>query len=326
MPIILQCILLVMCIAGASFFAGSETGFVSWNTIKTGHRAAKGDIVARWAQFLLKHKDRVLSAQLIGNNVCIVGASLAFASLIESIDHRIAFDLASLPSPESWLLTPFLALFGEMLPKSLYRLYPFRLTMRSIPVLTGVYFITLPFTWIFTTVTGFLRRNRTLRGESFMTKVREEMVLVAMEGSKSGTIFRSADVLIQNVLEMNEKKVADVAGRLTKESTALMDNCFDEDRRVGEVKTMVTGSAGILVKTAEGSVDGYCTVLDLVSAHDDTPLRTLVKPLPCLEGERTVITVFRNVDERIPFVIIRDRNGSSIIETVHLLQGALQRG
>jgi hypothetical protein len=325
MVLILQCILLSLCITGASFFAGSETGFVSWNPLKVGHRAAMGDIVARWALFLIRHKDRLLSAQLIGNNICVVGASLAFASLIETMDHRFFWHLTSLPSPESWILTPFMVLFGEMLPKSLFRVYPFRLTMRSVPLLTGIYFITLPFTWIFTTVTGFLHTIKPVKGGSFMTKVREEMVLVAMAGSKNGTIFRSADVLIQNVLAMNDKKVGDVFAVAAKKNPGGALHRFDGRESVAGIRERVVDPAGILVCNEHGEVKGYVTILDLASAPDDAVLDSLCSPLPRLESSRSVLAILRSLDDKAPFIMVEGGKGTEpgIIKTADLLRGAL---
>ena len=234
--IALEIAALMLFIAGASFFAGSETGFVSWNPLKVEHRAGGGDIVARWALFLIKNKNRLLSAQLIGNNVCVIGASLTFAALFETVDHALSWELSRIPSPESWFLTPFIVLFGEMLPKSLYRLYPFILTMRSVPLLMIVYFVTFPLTVPFFAASGFFRRSESVKGDSFMTKVREEMVLIALEGTKIGTLFKSADVFIQSILTLNEKRV----GKLNPEKAEKGDNGrFYAHERVGAVKTRV---------------------------------------------------------------------------------------
>ncbi|MBN1760465.1 MAG: DUF21 domain-containing protein [Chitinispirillaceae bacterium] len=326
MPIPLQLLLLTAGVIGAAFFAGSETGFVSWNPLKVSHRAANGDIVARWAQFLLKHKDRLLSAQLIGNNVCIVGASLAFASLVATVDQHVQWNLEELPSPESWVLTPLMVLFGEMLPKSLFRMYPFRLTMRSIPMLMGIYFLTLPFTWMFTSVTGLFRRNTPAKGESFMTKVREEMVLVAMEGSRTGTLFRSADQFIQNVLLMNEKKTGDVFSALKQEDRDGIHNCFDGNSEAGAVKRRVDDGEGILVRDGNGGLYGYVAMHDLAAAPDTVTIDSLSSPLPRLATGMTIPAAIRLLDVKVPFVMIQDTLGTAlgVIATATFLRGALR--
>ena len=325
MDIALQTMLLMLFIGGASFFAGSETGFVSWNPMKIEHRAVSGDIVAQWALFLLKRKDRLLSAQLIGNNICVIGASLAFASLFETIDRAVPLELTRMPSPESWLLTPVIVLFSEMLPKSLYRLYPFILTMRSVPVLMIVYFITLPFTIIFSAATDLFRKNSLPKGDSFMTKVREEMVLIALEGSKIGTLFKSADVFIQNILALNEKSVGEVFPRVMEEDTAINENRFFSNELVGEVKKRVPDQPGILVYNPVGnSICGYISLFTLIQAPEEATLENYCRGLPQLETGQTLFAALRSADEGNHYCVIGDQNENSnvIIDKMMLMQAA----
>ncbi|MBN1308310.1 MAG: DUF21 domain-containing protein [Chitinispirillaceae bacterium] len=324
MEIALQTTLCLFFICGASFFAGSETGFVSWNPLKIGHRAVSGDIVARWALFLIKHKDRLLSAQLIGNNICVIGASLTFASLFKTIDSSVSWNLSRIPSPESWLLTPVIVLFGEMLPKSLFRIYPFLLTMNSVPLLMVVYFATLPFTFVFSVVTGMFWKNAPHRGESFMSKVREEMVLVALEGSKTGTLFKSADIFIQNVLALNEKKVGDMIN--TRDST-LNGIRFYAHECIGEVKKRIPDQPGIIVYTAgEADIAGYISLFDLIQAPEEATLGSCCKPLPRFGTEQTMFSALRSADEESHFFIITDQSGSltGIIDRMMLLKAAFK--
>ncbi|MBD3392529.1 MAG: DUF21 domain-containing protein, partial [Chitinivibrionales bacterium] len=53
-----------VCVAGAFFFAGTETGFISWNPLKVTYRARQGSVAARWALYLMQHRGRVVSAVL----------------------------------------------------------------------------------------------------------------------------------------------------------------------------------------------------------------------------------------------------------------------
>ena len=129
--LLLQISIFLVAILGAFFFAGAETGFISWNTLKVKHNAQKDHIFTQWALFLTNHKEQVLTMLLIGNNISIVLASLSFAYLFSYLDQIISFNLDKVISPETWILSPFLVIFSEMLPKSLFRIYSFRLTMKN---------------------------------------------------------------------------------------------------------------------------------------------------------------------------------------------------
>jgi putative hemolysin len=207
----LQLFLLAVCLTGVFLYAGSETGFVSLNRIKVSHLADGGVKSGRWCMYLFKNKTRFLSSILIGSNICIVGSSLFFNSLFLKLSDTLPV-LSHIPSPESWFLTPIVVLFCEMLPKSLFRLYSFELTLKFIPFLMASYFIFLPLSWVTSLITGEFRKRGKGDNSSKQT-LREEMVMVAAEGARTGAIFESSNSIIENVLRlkklsMNELKLA----------------------------------------------------------------------------------------------------------------------
>lgn len=324
MILLFHSLFLFICIAGASLFAGTETGFVSWNPLKISHRAQMGDIVARWADFLMHHKDRLLSAVLIGNNICIVGASLVFERFIESVDHLFSLDLSSIPSAESLLLTPLMVLFGEMLPKSLFRLYPFRLTMRMTPVLVAIYYFTLPFTWIFTYLTAMLRKSKKTDGVTYMARVREEMVLVALEGSRSGTLFRSADKFIQNLMEVNRKTVGEMFEAEKTVCRTETGKVFAGNVTVAIVQKELTEQKVILVGEKDsGTATGYVTLNALVKASPGTKIGEISTLLPVINCENPVISLLReNFNPNAAVIRIVDQMenniGVAMVETLLL--------
>lgn len=331
MDFLFQSFFLLICFVGSSLFAGAETGFVSWNPLKISHRAVLGDIIARWADFLMHHKDRLLSAVLIGNNICIIGASLAFERFLESADHFFSLELSSIPSAESLMLTPLMVLFGEMLPKSLFRLYPFRLTMRMTPLLVALYYMTLPFTWIFSHITGLLRKTRKAEGITYMAKVREEMVLVAQEGSKSGTLFRSADKFIQNLMEVNSKTI----GEMFEESRSSTGNetgkIFNRNVSVGTVLKGLDEQKVVLVgDTAEIATD-YITFTTLAAAPSGVMIGDISHPLPVIKGRNPVISLLReDFDPNGAVIRITDDEdnhiGVAMVETLLLTALSFKEG
>lgn len=325
MIILFYLLLLLLCVTGASFFAGSETGFVSWNPLKVSHRATQGDMVARWALELMNHKDRVLSAVLIGNNICVVGASLTFALLLENLNTMVAWDLKRLSSAESWLLTPFMVLFGEMLPKSLFRIYPFRLTMRSVPVLAAFYQLTRPFTWFFMVFTNLLRREPGRESAAFLTKVREEMILVASEGSKRGTLFDSADFFIQNFLTLSDKTVSDAFMLISDRDKGKV---LRVDDSVAYAKKNIPDGPGIIVFEKEGTTPfGYISLVTLATAADEQDLRAYCEPYTVLRADQSLLATIKEVtDSENRLFVVVDNQGATcgVIDSSLLLQVAFQ--
>lgn len=324
MTLIFQFLFLGLCIAGASLFAGTETGFVSWNPLKLSHRAMRGDIVARWADFLMRRNDRLLSAVLIGNNVAIISASLVFEKLLESLDHTFSLELSSIPSAEALMLTPIMVLFGEMLPKSLFRLYPFRLTMRMTPLLIAVYYMTLPFTSVFSFFMNLVRRKKIPEGETYMAKVREEMVMVAQEGSASGTLFRSADKFIQNLMEINNKTVGEMYRSIASVACSETGPVYDLSLSVREVKKCISNQKVVLVgDPLTQSARMFVTLNDLVLSPDTEKLDDISRPLHFVSVESSAIALLQESSGSSTDVIgIIDQQGeyvgAAIIDTLLL--------
>jgi len=307
---LLLLIILGMCILGGFFFAGVETGFVSWNPLKIGYRARQGNIIAQWALYLIQHKERVLSMVLIGNNTCIVGASLSFLFLFNRLNQLVTIDLERIPSPETWFLSPVIVVFSEMLPKSLFRIYSFRLTIKSIPLLMMLYWTTLPLTWIFSAA-GSLFQKKIRKSREFVTSVRKEMVLIAQEGSRRGTLFEYAVVIVDTILNLNEKTVEDIIRNDTSDET-------DMKKRVKVSDTValichngyLSDNNDLLVFDTDGdTVAGWVALLDIAKADADTEIKTIMKSLPEISENTSLLSFFRKKRESCsPFYRIIDKN------------------
>ena len=73
--IALQIALILLCIAGAAFYSGMETGIISIRRLRLRHHAKEGNRDARILMRFLDHPDRLLGTTLVGTNLCVVMAS-----------------------------------------------------------------------------------------------------------------------------------------------------------------------------------------------------------------------------------------------------------
>lgn len=321
-------IFLLLVIFGSFYFSGTETGFISWNPLKVAHRAAKGDLNARVALYLMNHKDRFLTTILIGNNICNVAAALIFAQLFLRLDAYIPLDLHRIPSPESWFLTPVMVLFGEMLPKTLYRTYPFRLTMKSIPVLGVLYLVFFPFSWLFSQVSKLFRRSSEAEsGITFRTKAREEMVLVAVEGARRGNLFETANQVMENTLNLRDRDVRSIAADLEswKKEHAVY-TCSQFITSIGKELARDDDEVVIFSDDFKTPV-GYVSLFDMVSLNHEKPhsFQDLLKPLPSFRSTMTLLSCLRRMREDSPrYFRILDKDGTpvAILDKMVLFEAA----
>jgi len=318
-------LLLLLTALASAFFSGSETGFVSWNPLKVAHAAATGNINARIAMRLMSHRGQLLAAILTGNNICNVLAALVFINFYERVDSAVSLNLAAVSSPESLFLTPVLLLFGEVLPKMLFRTYPYRLTLRIVPVMAVVYYATTPFFWVFGRVAKVFD-SRAGESESRNAKVREEIVLVAVEGAKRGTLFESADNIMKNTLEMKGKNIGALAVPLDD---------WKKLRPVCRVSQMLSElNAGALSGADEIVVfddelkapAGYVSLLD-AAAHCGDELKTfgtLMKPLPRVKGGMEILACMRRLPPDSPryYAVLEGDAVTALLDKMSLYEAA----
>jgi CBS domain containing-hemolysin-like protein len=323
MHIIILTAAFFLCLFGTFFFAGVETGFVSWNPLKVSHRAGKGDPVARLALYLMRHQEKVISATLIASNISIIGATLTFLKIVDIMAESFSIDLTRIPSLESWVLTPVMVLFCEMLPKSLFRTYSFRLTMRSIPVLFITYILTFPFTWAITLIAVPFKRNQ--KGEmadSFNAKVREEMVLIAGEGSRRGTLFESADKYIHRVLNLKDLSVVDLMIGVDEIRTRYQ--MFSTSCLAGELKTRGLQDDEVIVADETTGIPlGTVDLIDVVAGSDSIPLIQYIKPFLKISASTNLLAVLQGGIKSVSnYVSIIDENGKMIglVEKISLFR------
>lgn len=134
--------LLLVLIAIAAFFSGSETGLMMLNRYRLQHRARQGERGAKLAQALLDRPDRLIGLILLGN---IAVTSLA-ASIATLIGLRLGGDVGAFVA--TGILTTVLLIFGEVAPKTLAALHPERVAIPASYVYTVLRWPLYPLVWV----------------------------------------------------------------------------------------------------------------------------------------------------------------------------------
>lgn len=113
---------LLLAIAGlvfSAFFSGVETGLYTINRVRLAVRASHDDAQAIRLRDLLRRPNRVLSTLLIGNNMANYAGSFGIAAILDHLGlspvQAILVNVA--------VLVPLLFIFGETLPKDLFRTF-----------------------------------------------------------------------------------------------------------------------------------------------------------------------------------------------------------
>lgn len=184
-----------------ALFAGYETGFIASNPIRIRYLAEKENNPA--AQTLLRmqeHPDRMITVVLVGTNLAMVMGTMAISDLVR---HPL---LATL------IATPVFLFFGEVLPKSMFRIHATRLALLLLPVIRAFDLVlaplALPITWI---SRRFLRlvadEQRSIRR---MMQSEEDVRVLVDESAVHGTIDTEEKEMIHSIMDLHSRLAREV--------------------------------------------------------------------------------------------------------------------
>ena len=126
-----------------SFFSGIEIGLVSLFKTQILYKALEGDKRAKTLFYFYKKPHYFFSTILVGTNL----VSVALATLFGSFLFHLGVKNYEIYSP--LILLPFITIFGESLPKLIFRNYASTLTFKLSYLLKFFYYLLFPIIFIF---------------------------------------------------------------------------------------------------------------------------------------------------------------------------------
>ncbi len=144
----------------SAFFSGMEIAFFQANRFRVELKSKQGELSARIISGFLKHPSDFIGAILVGNNIALVIYGSMMAALLEP---RIAAFLPyefnnelSVLALQTLVSTAIVLLFGEFLPKSIFRLQADKLLYLMAPVMQLFYWLFYPIVWLIVKFTGLV--------------------------------------------------------------------------------------------------------------------------------------------------------------------------
>lgn len=122
--------LLAASLVASAFFSGVETGAYSLNRLRLAIRAERGEPRARLLRSELLRPNRWLATLLVGNTAVGYLASLSIGRVLDGM----GFGVVSAMVIDAIVLLPLLVIFGEALPKELFRVHADSWTVALSPV------------------------------------------------------------------------------------------------------------------------------------------------------------------------------------------------
>ncbi len=258
--------LLIFSLLCSFFFSGSETAIVSASKAKIDVLAQKENTRALIINKLWQEPDKMLGIVLVGNNLTLAAAGVAGLRLI-------TYALPGLESLQEVLntivMTLVVLIFGEILPKTIFRAKADSLALRSAPALWISGMLLRPVVALVTKITNFVIRMASEEDiEEKQRIMREELKLLAQMGEREGVLKIEQLQMVQKVLDLENLTLENVM-------TPLVDVvALSKDATVDEFYKKVSETGFSRIPVYEDRVDnliGLVNILDILYSETVTP-------------------------------------------------------
>jgi putative hemolysin len=277
-------LVIICCWIVSFFFNGIESGLLSIDPVRLRQNVKRRVPAALRLNRLLKHPERLLATVLLFTNAAdILGLLLLTRQLVHSFGNPgyfLAF-LVALPA--------YLFLLG-VLPKSLFRRFPFRALARLAGVLEFVSLLLWPVLEFGRQIGRLLLPQRAKHGRLFAA--REELKQITTQSEHEGSLTATERAMIHNVVDFRGVKVRDVMVPLPKVIAVQPDTSINE-------AVALSASAGLdrlPVITPEGQPSGLINVLDvLLEKNGAKPLSHYMRRIVMTDEEEPAYRIVQRL-------------------------------
>lgn len=264
--LILLLILLVFCFAIEAFFSGAEIAFLSASRPRLFRKAKEKNLRALMAKHLVSQPELLFSTTVVGTTLAM-NFSTTLATLY--IIHKLGYG-------REWLnliiLTPFLLIFAEFIPKMVGRTHADSLVLSMARPLQLISLALYPITKLFSIYAQVLKR---LLGESpekgfFLSR---EEIKAALPASRGSDVTPGERQLIERILEF---------GKITAKEMLrpLIDViAIEEDQSIAEAVRLFSESGHSRLPVYQNRIDRIVGVLQGFSCLHASDLSAPVKSL-----------------------------------------------
>ncbi len=300
----------VLCLAFSFVFSGTETGLLSLNRVRLRHLARQKDPAAVRLERLLKNPTRlfvtVLCVTSLLNITMIVLLTAKAVEVLGGLGYLVALAVA----------VPVLLLLVEMLPKSIFRRFPYRAVASTAVLLEAVSLLLAPFLNCAILLARHLFRARQPR-ELFVA--REDLKYVTTEIERLGMLSSLERQMIHNVVDFRAVRVRDVMVPLSNVISVTPDTPLEEVVRLSRE----TKYDRFPVIDSHGRILGIVNVLDLiVDRRPEAVARQYLRRVLSIRPEESASTVVRRLrasPQSLASVVDENRKPVGVVSVEDLL-------
>jgi len=311
----------LLCIVLQGFFSGSELALVSADRVSIRAEQESGGRSAMLLGRFLEDPERILTTSLIGTNLCVVSATTLFAALI----HQVASDSGS----QAELLTvvvlgPLVLLFGEFIPKSVFRRYSSKIAPVVIHPLTWLSFGFFPMVALVRQLSSLLMKLLGGDNHSGMAVSRDELRLLLQFDTSSHQVMVDDEENIEETEREMIHRIFDFPEVIVREVMRPLIDVVgtSEESTVQEAAELFLQSGYSRIPVYHERVDDIIGVLharDLLGGElDNRSIEHLVRRVPYVPDTQKVDQLLTSMQRRRQgmAVVVDEYGGAQGLVTV----------
>ena len=294
-------------------FAGYETGFVSSNPIRVRYLAEEeGSKKARRLLAHIERPDSMITMLLLGTNLMVVVGTLVVSRVVQEVSPRdYAAVLENIISAA--VVAPIFLLFAEIIPKSIFRTHPTRLTLALYPVISFFYTVLSPLAIPLALGTRGLLWLAGAKHQHIapLMATLEDVRMLVDEGVDHGTIEREEQEMIHSVIDLQSTTAKEImVPRIAIEGlpdTAARSELVEVFAESGRTRIPIYHDS---VDTIAGVVNAYSLLTDDQPECED--IRRFVKDIMHVPDTMKVGDLFRAMKDAKQYIaIVTDEYGGT---------------
>jgi putative hemolysin len=306
MHLLINIIILVILIALSSYFSGSETALTTVSRIKMRTMSDSGDKRASLVLKVTDHREKMLSAILIGNNIVNLSAS----SLSTSVAMRLFGSLGA--GIATFILTFLILIFGEITPKNHAQQDAVRLSLKRAPVIWMLMWVLTPIIFVINRVSAFfimLMGQGNKAADNNITE--EELKTIVDVSSENGVIEKNEQRYIHNLFDFSDSMVKEVM--IPRIDMMTVNANWSYEKLISEFrKEMFTRMP--VYENEKDNIIGIINVKDLLIPHEDRPfsIREYIRKPYYTYEHKKIADLFHDMRQNsVAMAIVLDEYGDA---------------
>jgi len=278
-------LVILLCLVVSFVFSGIEAGIFSVNRVRLANRAKRREPAALKLERLLAQPDQMLITVLIVTNLANIFALVLGAGMLVSAMGRSGYLVAL------GVYLP-LYLFGvELLPKSLFRRFPYRALAALSELLRLLDLLLTPMHWVGSAAQRLLFGRRD-PGATRLFLGREDFKYMTIEGERTGTLSKTEREMIHNVVDFRAVTARDVMQPI--EPADVISGSEPVSRFIEE--TAKQGAGRWFVSDPDGKITGVVDAFEvLLEGRRDVDIATYQRRVVIVGPHEPAFSVIRKL-------------------------------